>query len=146
MASSAVEQDDRSELWSRMSRVQVPSLTPSTPAGQQACGLATTVPATLGYRRDMTMSFAERSRLAELELVRVFDQDLDSFERMEAIDEAVARLADEGGRTQLLATIGLLHAAVDFHLSSVALSATETGTKVDDLLDSLISSLTPEGS
>jgi hypothetical protein len=86
----------------------------------------------------MTMSFAQRSRLAELDLVRVFDQDLDSFERMEAIDEAVARLAVDGGRTHLLAMIGLLHAAVDFHLASVASSATEHGTKVNDALDALI--------
>jgi hypothetical protein len=90
------------------------------------------------------MSFAQRSQVAELELLQVFDQDLDSFERMEAIDRAVARLAEEGGRTQLLATIGLLHAALDFHLAGVTRAAAENGVKVEETLDAMITGLTAD--
>ncbi len=90
------------------------------------------------------MSFAQRSQLAELDLVRLFDEDLDSFERMEAVDHAVARLAVDSGRTQQLATIGLLHAALDFHLSNVEVSATAHGTQVGDVLDELIRNVESE--
>jgi hypothetical protein len=95
---------------------------------------------------NLSMPFALRSQLAELELIRLFNEDLDSFERMEAIDEAIARLAEDAGRTQFLATIGLLHAALDFHMASITATAADDGTKVNDILDALVGKLDPEAS